>query len=293
MGHKNKYIPRPDSIAHQIKKGYSSKFAFGESKHQAKEDKTSSGKIFSYKTAKTYIEQMNRFANYCKDTYGEKNVNNMRSYCDSYIQKLKDENKSPYTQKLVVSSFTKFYGDKSTDYLATDRRERQNITRSRNEAVRDKYFNETKNNSLVQFCQSTGLRRRELENLKGSDLRQTSQGTYYLDIRGETTKGGRPREVRIIGDVENVVNKCNQAGNGLVWGKVHSGADIHSYRHDYAYSVYMAYARDVDSLPKEEVWHCKNELNGLNLDKEALLEVSHNLGHNRLEVTINYLSHYF
>ena len=39
-------------------------------------------------------------------------------------------------------------------------------------------------------------------------------------------------------------------GSGLtkVWGKVHSGADIHSYRADYATKVYQLYARPLESL---------------------------------------------
>lgn len=293
MGHKNKYIPKQKSIAFQIEKGYSSKFAFGESKHEAKQNGTASEKIYSYNTAKNYMACMNRFANYCKAEHNEKNVSNMRQYADEYIQKMKDEGKSAYTQKQLVSSFTKFYGDKSTDYISTDKRERTNITRSRNEVVRDKHFSEDRNKELVDFCKSTGLRRCELERLKGTDLKQTSDGQYYLDIRGETTKGGRPRQTIIIGDVDNVVNKCQEAGSGLVWGKVHNACDVHSYRHDYAYDLYMQNARDVDTLDNKEVWICKNELTGLHLDKEAMKIVSNNLGHNRLDVTVNYLSHYF
>ena len=35
----------------------------------------------------------------------------------------------------------------------------------------------------------------------------------------------------------------------LIWQHVHTGADIHGYRADYAARLYKLYARDIDTIP--------------------------------------------
>ena len=55
-------------------------------------------------------------------------------------------------------------------YFDPPKRNRQDIKRSRGDRVRDQHFSKTNNDELIKFCRGTGLRRRELQELRGKDL---------------------------------------------------------------------------------------------------------------------------
>ena len=76
----------------------------------------------------------------------------------------------------------------------------------------------------------------------------------------------------------------NQAGNNKVFKSISTNADIHSYKADYCNSLYNMFARDIKTLPKNEIYCCRNELAGVWYDKKSMLIASHNLGHNRISV---------
>ena len=69
-----------------------------------------------------------------------------------------------------------------------------------------------------------------------------------------------------------------------VWGKVHSAADVHSWRADYATAIYNVHARDLSTLSRSEKYYCRGDLKGQVYDRAALLEASIALGHNRISV---------
>ena len=84
-----------------------------------------------------------------------------------------------------------------------------------------------------------------------------------------------------------------------VWQHVNSNADIHSYRSDYAVTIYKQYARPIEEIPfdrvnkgtgkkfQSEVYVCRKDESGKRLDKKAMLICSKALGHNRIEVVAN------
>ncbi len=76
-------------------------------------------------------------------------------------------------------------------------------------------FSEKANAELVHFCQCTGLRRSELEHLKGGCVSLHSDGHYYIDnVKG---KGGRVRDIRILNDDRQIIEKIqNTAPEALV-----------------------------------------------------------------------------
>ena len=96
------------------------------------------------------------------------------------------------------------------------------------------------NADLITFCRCTGLRRAELQALRYDDFRlaapdgSAGPGLYVH----RSTKGGRVRRINFVGSKAEIALCCDimSKGSGLskVWGKVHSAADIHSYRADYA-----------------------------------------------------------
>ena len=299
MGHKT------GSITYQISQEYKSMEAFGESKHQAKKTDETRGKIYSFDTMKDYIRAGTAFGRYCKEKHNCKTIAACRAYVEEYLQ-TRIDSYAPSTVKLDAAAIAKLYRCSTRDFdIKTPERTRAGITRSRYARNMDKHFSEKKNADLVLFCRATGLRRSEVEKVKGTQLIY-KDGRYYVYIERGQGKGGREREVPIIGDpatVRRVVQLMTAAGTGKVFSRVHAAADIHGYRAEYAAALYRQNARPLDvclrepfynpSRGKEDktsVYYCRKEQRGKWFDKAAMLIVSRALGHNRISVVgENYL----
>lgn len=273
---------RDGSLSFQIQKTLGDRLKIGESKHVAKALGRAQKGIYSWATYSTYMKHCNYFANYCKQQHGCRTLEQCRQYANEWLQKRIDEGLSSYTLKLEVAALSKLYGAQSSDFIATPSRQRSKITRSRLDVKRDKNFSEVKNERFINFCRSTGLRRSELKALTGDKL--VLKGDRYFIQLNNGTKGGRERLVPVVGDIQNVVDLMTTAGNNLVFDKTYSNADMHSYRSDYAVSVYQLHARDIKTLTRQEIYYCRNDLKGVKYDRAAMLEASHALGHNRLSV---------
>ena len=84
---------------------------------------------------------------------------------------------------------------------------------------------------------------------------------------------------------EKVIERMRNTPDGqLVWSKIPSRADIHSYRADYCKSVYTLHARPIADIPKGDRYYCRRDLKGIVYDKCAMLIASRALGHNRINV---------
>ena len=276
MGHKNK-----KSLIRQVQEALVSKMAAGESRHLDKASGITSERIYSYGTLDAYMQQCCSFVKYAKAEHGAKTLADCRPYVNEYIQQSIDQGKSSYSIKLTSSALAKLYDCSSKDFMPTPSRTRENITRSRGSAVRDSHFSEAKNKALVDFCCSTGLRRHELAALTGDCLRQDEQGNYHIWV--ESGKGGKSRLAPVAGNkqqIQNVVNLCQQAGEGKVFAKIHNAADIHHYRACYAERIYKSQARPISSLQSSERYVCRGGQKGTVYDREALRATSRALGHN-------------
>lgn len=173
------------------------------------------------------------------------------------------------------------------DYFTPPKRNRGDIKRSRSDRVRDRHFSVTNNDELIKFCQGTGLRRSELEALKGKDLitkeqiegmissleavpehKRTPQEIKRLGMLKDTRlfqneyftfvrngKGGRERMSPIIGkNAEKIVERMKDTpAEEKVWQHIHKCADIHSYRAEYATMIYKAHARAIEDIPYDAV----------------------------------------
>lgn len=183
----------------------------------------------------------------------------------------------------------KLYGIQPDDenYFKPPKRKREDIKRSRGDRVRDRHFSKTNNDELIKFCRGTGLRRCELEQLRGKDLVTRSQiekeisrldtipaesrtpvdekrftmlqdarlfdGEYFTFVRNG--KGGRERLSPIIGqNTEQIVERFrNTPPEEKVWQHIHKSADIHGYRAEYATAIYRSHARDIKEIPFDRV----------------------------------------
>lgn len=279
------------TLIRQIDQSLRSRLAIGRPKRPDKTDGSFRHYIYSWQTYKSYMRQLGLFARWCKKTHNAKYLKECRKYVAEYLQTRSDL--SVWTQKLDLAALQKLYqeypenGQKPFG-VELQPRLRQDIKRSRQQAVRDADFSTTNNTNLITFCKCTGLRRSELQELRGSDL--TVDGQYLHITRN--TKGGRWRMAPITGTAEEIAmvqRMCKAAGDERVWPHVPSSADIHSYRADYCQRVYLQYARPTEQISSTDKYYCRGDRKGVVLDRAAMLMASRALGHNRIDVIA---SHY-
>ena len=299
MGHKNK-----SSFTKQIQDRLDACLSIGLSKHTDKQERTEDGRrvsdtrIYSWNTYRAYMQHANTFTDWIKQNHpGIKTLDAARPYIETWLCSRVCAGLSSYTVKLDAAALAKVYGCSTKDFdIITPPRLREDITRSRGERIRDKHFSEKNNAALVSFCRCCGLRRSELEKLRGVDLIQNKDGSYSIHVI--SGKGGRDRFAPVIGspdEIRALVDRMHAAGNNKAWGKVHNAADIHGYRRDYAARVYKLHARPIDSLrglviPDPDhagrmvsaVYKCRGRKQ--KYDRAALLQCSRALGHNRVDV---------
>ena len=308
--------------------------AFGESKREAVANGTDRDKIFSFNTYQTYWKHTKYFIKWIQEKHPEcTTLKSAKKHVNEWLQTRVDQGLSAYTVQTEAKAIGKLYGIQPDDpeYFNPPKRERANITRSRGDRVRDQHFSVANNDELIKFCQGTGLRRSELVALKGSDLvtkeqiqkkievLESKEGLnpgedkqlkmlqdanmfdveYFTYVRNG--KGGRERLSPIVGkNAAQIIGRMKDTPkDAKVWQHVNSNADIHSYRSDYAVTIYKQYARSIEEIPydrvnkgtgkrfQSEVYVCRKDESGKRLDKKAMLICSKALGHNRIEVIAN------
>lgn len=264
--------------------------AFCESKRAAVENGTAKEKIFSVNTYKTYWKHTKYFLAYIKEHHPEcTTLKSARKYANEWLQARVDQGLSAWTIQAEAKALGKLYGisPEDKDYFTPPKRNRQDIKRSRGVRIRDSHFSKTNNDELIRFCRGTGLRRSELESLRGKDLvtrkqieaeisqlqsipagQRTAQQEKHLTVLEDTRmfdseyfthvrngKGGRERMSPIIGkDAGQIIERMQNTGaEEKVWQFVHKSADIHSYRAEYATAIYKATARDIKDIPFDRV----------------------------------------
>lgn len=262
--------------------------AFGESKKEAIANGTDRDKIFSFNTYQTYWKHTKYFLGYVREHHPDcTTLRSAQKYVGEWLQSRVDQGLSAWTIQTEAKALGKLYGIQpgDKDYFEPPKRERQNITRSRVDRVRDKHFSVTNNDELIKFCKGTGVRRSELVKMRGSDLitREKIESEIariealparspedeknlailkdtrlfpgvdkFLRIRG---KGGRNRISPILGPhAAQIIERIERtAPDKKVWEHVNTNADIHSYRGDYATMIYREYAREISKIPYDRV----------------------------------------
>lgn len=291
---------KPKNLHYAVKTELQKKLRLGVSKYDDKKSGEAKNGIYSTSTARTYNKMCQEFADFVIQKNGSVriSIDDSRQYAEEYLQENLNNGKSVYTVKSQRSALAKLYGCEGNELCELPDRSRTDITRSRNRTVispktgkeiknpstRAGRFSEKKHQEIVDFCRSSGLRRHELETLTGDQLRIKSDGSAVLDLHGTQCKGGRPRTVPLIGNVESAITLCVAAGNEKVFPTVPSAMDVHHYRSQYATALYHQLERPIDSLERSEQYICRGDLKGVIYDREAMANVSNALGHNRINV---------
>lgn len=334
MSYKNiKYFK---SLEEQLEEALKPMIAFGQSKAQAKKEGTAHERIFSFQTYTTYKQQLLLYIKWLKEKHPETtSLNKCKKYITEYLDGRVAQGLSAWTISTDCMAINKLFqlkpGDKG--YYEPPKRKRNNIIRSRERVKADYHFSEKKNAELVNFAKATGLRRSGLSSIKGdclytkeeikemvniinpnmlttdSDRKQYKalQDTFLFDEQyfiKVIEKGGKLRYLPVVGvNTQEVVNRIRSTDkNKKVWEYVHSNADIHGYRSEYATKIYKKYARNIEDIPVDEkvringkkyknaIYCCRKEEKGKKLDRIAMYKVSKALGHNRIDVVAeNYL----
>lgn len=261
MGHKNKQTLTP--LIKEMKKAMQEMAAYGQSKHsdklveKATGENISKDKIYSYNTMKTYQKHLIYFL---RDTLRKhKNIRNL-SECKQYVEEWVNsriDTYSPYTVKMELSALAKLYHKSAEDYaVEIPKRIRNEIKRSRGTAVRDNNFSVENNRELISLLKVSGMRRREVANLKPEWLYSES-GKYFIHVT-EGAKGGRPRTIPLLDtdkkSLEIAINKIVSTPAGKrVFSKPNSTIDIHAYRHNYVKNLYRKTARPYNEFCRERL----------------------------------------
>lgn len=288
------------SLVHQVEMKLKSKMAIGHSKYndqivecallkekrksdtKAKlsyEEHITLHKIYTWSTFKDYLKHACYFVKWCKEHYDCKTLDDCRQYVNEWLKTRLVL--SSYTQKIETCALAKLYDCSSEEFIKTHVRHRADITRSRKEAKRDKNFSMTNNKEFIEFCKSTGLRKRELKCLRGTQL-IFKNGLYYIAVTNGA-KGRRYRESPIISNADTIVKRMKKAGSNKVWKYV-PDMDVHSFRSEYCTKIYSTFARPTAKIPKNERYNCRRDLKGVCYDKRAMLIASRCLGHNRINI---------
>lgn len=257
------------SLIQQVKETLDSKLAIGESKYLAKLDGTYTKHIYSWETYRSYLKHDCYFVKWCKEQpidlllgHKPRTLDECRRFVEKWVQYNIDRGLSAYSIKLEIAALAKLYSCKSTDFdIKTPARKRTNIKRSRGPAIMDKHFSISKNKDLITFCKCTGLRRSELEQIRGTDL-IAQKGGLFLEIK-RGVKGGRIRISPVIGSEEEislVKRLCEEKGNEKIFSTPSVNADIHSFRADYAKRIYNKYKRKYEDFKKERLIIYKNKV---------------------------------
>lgn len=276
----------------------------GESRHLAKQEGVAEQYIYSYGTYHTYLKVVLRFIDACCRDHPVETLEDCAAFTSAWFAGRIGKVSVPTLAK-ERSALRKFFQGIPVQLPELPPCRVTEITLHRDPAAWED-FPEDRHRELVQFCLATGLRRRELHLLRGTDL-ITRQGKTYVAVnRGG--KGGRKRYVEIMGGEETqqaILAMMRRAGEGKVFQHVPGSAPIHHYRALYAVQVYLKYAKPYEECAGRKFWnkdryavpgqppgmlqsrvyrYKRPDRQNCWLDKAAMQKAALNLGHNRISV---------
>ncbi len=292
-------MSKKQSLNFQIKNEFKSRHLYGVSKHNASEDEKQKY-IFSSRTLDNYQEVGREFAKFCKQEHqGEsQNIEQCKPYAAEYLQYRIERGLSPYTIARDAAALGKLYNCDYREFgVELPKRQREQITRSRDLERNLRGFSEKNNQKAVDMARCTGLRREELKHIKAKDFYE-KDGKWFVHVPKTYAKGGRERDVelqysrnpKVVERTINFVKSEQEKGNTENLVIVRDRMPVHYYRHEFAKAMYENIARDPEDIERSECWCCTKSMYGTVLDREAMAEVSLALGHNRLDVVVGYLT---
>lgn len=245
-------------------------------------------RIYSTSTYEGYKRQCRRFSKWLKKEYPEiKHLKDVKiEHVNKYLETMIEEELSASSISTAKAAIAKILHVSSEEFIKTPERYRKDIKRSRNSVKRDKNISKETEKKYAKLTSAIGGRRREMEAIKGTDLKFNKQGTPFVYIKNG--KGGKKRFAMIVGETkeetEEIIQIFKQAGKLNICSKLPSNFDNHFYRGVYTKRVYNKIARPEEKLPDKQKYIMRKDRAGEVLDRRAMEITSRNLGHNRIDI---------
>jgi integrase len=270
--------------------------ADGESRYEAKKERRTSGehvwtfstgKIHSFVTRDCYQRHILHFINWAREAHEIKRLDHLDERADelatAYLTDHIAVGRSPYTIQAERAALRMFFSDRDlAAAIQLPPRRREQITRSRGPAKHDKHFQPKNWQLQIDFLKACGLRRSELRDLLVREIFKDELGQLVVYVRNG--KGGRQRRAVVIPGHEQLVLSAIQdrLPDAHVFEHLAKHMDIHSYRREYAQTLYRHYAPDRELPP------ATGRLKRQDYNWDAALQVSRSLGHNRVDVVLRH-----
>ena len=285
-------MAKKKSVIREAIEQINAKQAIGVSRFEAKQARRetgesvwafSTGRYHSHGTRRAYQQHTLHFLNWCRDQYHLRDLDEIKARANElvsqYLYERIVEGKSAYTLATERSALRFFFSDwQLAEDIVLPRRYREQITRSRKPAVRDRDFQPANWQKEIQFLESSGLRRAEAMGVQCSDIHRNIAGDMTIFVaRG---KGGKSRSVPVIPRREPYVERCIEGRDDLeepVFPRLPSHLDIHAIRRMYAQHLYC-------HLSGRELPPSEGRLHPKDYDRAAAIQVSKALGHGERRV---------
>ena len=285
------------SLIFQLKENLKGKQRFGQSKKEAREIVRFIARIrgiplaqmpldgiFSRNTYITYLRQGGYFIKWIRKAHPEvKTLADCYKYVKEYLEMAKDRGDTAPTLRTMGCALAKIYDCQSKEFgFDFPIRRPENRTRSLYPAKFDTFM--AANYACeIEFLQNTGLRRAEAQKLRVNDF---MKDFTHLSVIG---KGGRKRTIEVL-EAEVIKNylKEHPYKKDLIFGNLDSRLDIHSFRHDYANNLYDKKLHEKYTRGEKTTdWRYRRDGSNRKYDRDIVQIVSENLGHNRVDTSIN------
>ncbi len=282
-------MSRKSSLNHQMHLRMEGLNMIGFSRHKAKKDYKKMGignnpsktmGIHSYNTYESYKQTSKEFIRFIKKSYPDiRDIKEIKEkHIGEYLKNRNDKGLSAWTISKDLAALNKLFNtDLTKKDLNLKQRKLEEITRSRRESINDSRYNEKNYKYQIAFAKGSGARRESIIKVKPKDfkIKEGYPVSVYLK-----EKGGKERQATILKEYRGTLKDMLEGKpmDKPLFEKYSKAIDNHSFRATYASKRYK-------ELIKYNGYDSKNYKG---YDKEVILKVSNDLGHNRLNVVIEH-----
>lgn len=265
------------SLFHLLVESLREQWRFGTSKHQVKVDlgwkpgQPLPG-IWGVETNRAYRKVCHRFSEWCRDRGVRGDWDTAKGLVAEFIRECRDGELSADTLRLYRAALRKAFRDPGlAGDVALPVRRKAAIMRSRLPREMDEHVDLERWRDVIDFARATGLRRRELGEVRAGDVYRADSG---LMVRVRRGKGGQPRVVHVLSELEDRVLQVVEGRDPgeVLFPRIPVRLDVHAFRREYA-------ARRLRELEGAHPGRPRREL---------LRAVSEDLGHHRTNVVVRH-----
>lgn len=216
-----------------------------------------------------------------------------RRYIKLYVEDMEARHLSAWTIRTRIAALQTIFRCRVSDFnVKLPPRNRADIKRARSVTKTDLRFHGKKYDDLIKFTAAIGARKEGLSHVTKDALIVNKHGQLMVHLH---EKGGKDRYSLVLPEDRDFVEKTFRDSPG--YGErnylfpnnyIPHSLCLHYCRAIYARKLYEYFKKQ--GKGNGQLYRCRKELKGKVYDRQILLLVSRNLGHNRLDVVVsNYL----